>query len=264
MSTPPTSPRSSLRARLAAGTMSRPTQGLLMAFLGAVLVRLSLTDAYLRYVTPWMKWPILLSGVLLLGLAIGLVASDRTGSRSDDHDHDNDGDGDDGHGHGPIPLVTWLLVLPGLVTFVISPPQLGSYLAERRAGETQSVVEPASLTTLSSDEVVPVDVTEFIWRAQDGGTTLEGQPVELTGFVSYDKDDNWYVTRLTIGCCAADAAGFQVEVDAADDGAARPPRDQWVTVTGTYVPGSGTDGRTPPVLTATDVEQIATPKQTYE
>lgn len=246
-----------LRERLERGTMARPTQGLLMAFLGAVLVRLSLTDAYLRYVTSWMKWPILASGVLLIGLAVGLVASGA-------HDREDDEAHGDGHGHGPIPLVAWLLVLPGLVTFVISPPQLGSYLAERRSGEAQAVAEPAALTDLASDEVVPVDVTEFIWRAQDGGTTLEDQRVELTGFVSYDKDDQWYVTRMTIGCCAADAMAYQVRVDSEDDTVARPPRDQWVNVTGTYATGTGTDGRTPPVITAAEIEQIKAPANTYE
>lgn len=251
---------SGLRARLARGTMSRPTQGLLMAFLGAVLVRLSLTDAYLRYVTSWMKYPILASGILLIALAVGLVVSER----ADAHGHDDNGghdDGDDGHGHGPIPLVAWLLVLPGLVTFVISPPQLGSYLAERRSGEAQTVAEPAVLAELGDGEVVPVDVTEFIWRAQDGGTTLEDQPVQLSGFVSYDEEQNWYVTRMTIGCCAADAMSYQVKVDSDSP---RPPRDQWVEVVGTYATGTGTDGRTPPALAATEVTEIATPSQTYE
>ena len=250
-----------LRTRLARGTMARPTQGLLMAFLGAVLVRLSLSDAYLRYVTAWMKYPILASGVLLMVLAVGLVVSERRGPGHDAHDgHDEH---DDGHGHGPIPLVAWLLVLPGLVTFVISPPELGSYLAERRSGEAQTVAEPAALTTLSKAEVVPVDVTEFIWRAQDGGETLEDQPVRLTGFVSYDKDQHWYVTRMVIGCCAADAISYQVKVDG---DVAKPERDQWVEVTGTYASGTGADpdGRTPPAVTATAVEEIETPDQTYE
>ncbi|MFB9314586.1 TIGR03943 family putative permease subunit [Nocardioides plantarum] len=253
MSTPQ---RAGLRSRLARATMARPTQGLLMAFLGAVLVRLSLSDAYLRYVTAWMKYPILASGVLLMLLAVGLVVSERPEPGHDDGH-------DDGHGHGPIPLVAWLLVLPGLVTFVISPPELGSYLAERRAGEAQTVAQPAALTTLSKDEVVPVDVTEFIWRAQDGGDTLEGQQVRLTGFVSYDRDGHWYVTRMVIGCCAADAISYQVQVDG---DLAKPGRDQWVEVTGTYATGTGTDpdGRTPPAVTATTVEEIPTPAETYE
>jgi uncharacterized repeat protein (TIGR03943 family) len=250
-----------LRARLARGTMSRPTQGLLMAFLGAVLVRLSLTDTYLRYVTAWMKYPILASGLLLLALAVGLVMSGHAGSDSEHDGHDGHDGHDDGHGHGPIPLVAWLLVLPGLVTFVISPPQLGSYLAERRSGEAQTVAQPAALASLAKDEIVPIDVTEFIWRAQDGGTTLADQPVQLTGFVSYDEDDHWYVTRMVIGCCAADAISYQVRVDG---DSSRPPRDQWVEVTGTYVGDTGTDGQAPPALDATEVEQIATPDQTYE
>jgi uncharacterized repeat protein (TIGR03943 family) len=246
-----------LRARLARGTMARPTQGLLMAFLGAVLVRLSFTDAYLRYVTPWMKWPLIISGVLLIGLAVGLVLS---GGKEDGHDHDGHDEHDDGHGHGPVPVVTWLLVLPGLVTFVISPPQLGSYLAERRAGEAQAVAEPAALTELAEGEVVPVDVTEFIWRAQDGGETLEDQQVTLKGFVSYGKDDAWYVTRMTIGCCAADAISYQVQVADAE----RPPRDKWVEVTGVYEAGSGVGGTEVPVIQASGVADTQAPAQTYE
>ena len=46
--------------------MRRATQGLLLAFVGAVLLRLSISDAYLRYVNDWMKWPIVVSGVLLV------------------------------------------------------------------------------------------------------------------------------------------------------------------------------------------------------
>lgn len=37
-----------------------------------------------------------------------------------------------------------------------------------------------------------------------------------------------------------------------------------MTVTGTYASGTGTDGETPPALTATEVTEIATPSQTYE
>lgn len=228
--------------------MTRPTQGLLMAFLGAVLLRLGFTDAYLRYVTEWMQWPIVVSGVLLIALAVGLIVSER----SEEEDHD-------GHGHG-VPLVTWLLVLPGLVMFTISPPELGSFLAERRSGEAQVVAEPATLADLETGEVVEVDLSEFIWRAQEGGSTLEDQPVALTGFVSYAGDGGWYVTRMAIGCCAADAIGYQVEVAEAD----RPPRDEWVEVVGIYEPGTGVDGTSPPVVVARSVEETEAPAQTYE
>ncbi len=104
-----------------------PTQGLLLMFLGAVLLRLAASDAYLRYVVPWMKWPLLASGVLLILMALGPLfreerhSPDHVEHVEDDHVHDTGHDtGHDGHGHG-VPRVTWLLALPGVIAFVISP-----------------------------------------------------------------------------------------------------------------------------------------------
>ena len=98
---------------------------------------------------------------------------------------------------------------------MISPPELGSFLAERRANENVAAAQPKSVSDLSPDETNEVPLQEFVWRAQSGGDSLVDRPVELTGFVSYQGDD-WFVTRLTIGCCAADALAFRVQVDGAD------------------------------------------------
>lgn len=237
--------------------VTRPTQGILLAFLGAVLLRLSFTDAYLRYVTEWMKWPIIASGVILMLLAIGPILSDRA---TESHDDEHDGHTHHG-GHGGVPRVTWLLLLPGLVTFLISPPALGSYLAERRADESVAAPAPGVVAPLPEADVVPLELQEFLWRAHDAVDTIADRTVQLSGFVSYDRDDNWYVTRLAIGCCAADAMAYRVRVD----GTERPPRDQWVEVTGTYVDGSASDGRrATPAIEAEDVARIPEPEQTYE
>ena len=230
--------------------VTRQTQALLLGFLGAVLLRMSLSDAYLRYVTEWMKWPILASGVLMLLLAIGPLFRDPENTGEDDHDE---------HGHSGVPKATWLLILPGLVVFVISPPELGSFLAERRANENVAAAQPKSVSDLSPDETNEVPLQEFVWRAQSGGDSLVDRPVELTGFVSYQGDD-WFVTRLTIGCCAADALAFRVQVDGAD----RPERDQWVQVTGTYIEDTGLTLTEPPVVEADEVIEVAKPRQTYE
>jgi uncharacterized repeat protein (TIGR03943 family) len=229
--------------------VSRQTQALLLAFLGAVLLRMSLSDAYLRYVTEWMKWPILASGVIMLLLAVGPLFGDP--DKAGRHEHD-------GHGHSGVPRATWLLLLPGLIVFVISPPELGSFLAERRANQS-AAAEPAVVADLSGDETNELPLQEFVWRAQSGGDTLVDRPVSLTGFVSH-AGDHWFVTRLTIGCCAADALAFRVQVDGAD----RPERDQWVRVTGTYVDGTGLSPTEDPVLEAEEVTEIKKPRQTYE
>lgn len=228
--------------------MRRQTQGLLLAFLGTVLLRLAWSDLHLRFVADWMTWPILLSGVVLLLLAIGptLVDAD-TATR-------------DGHDHAGVPRATWLLVLPGLVFFVISPPELGSYLAERRANQG-APREAAAFTPLSPTGVNELPVQELVWRAQTDADTLVDRTVALTGFVSH-QGDRWFVTRLTIGCCAADAMAFRVEVD--DDDAAWPPRDRWVRVTGTYVEGTGATYDEDAVVAAQEVAPAPKPRQTYE
>jgi uncharacterized repeat protein (TIGR03943 family) len=225
--------------------VTRQTQGLLLAFLGAVLLRMSLSDAYLRYVTEWMKWPILVSGIIMLLLAIGPVFLDPDDKRHDDH------------GHG-VPKAAWLLLLPGLVTFVISPPELGSFLAERRANQA-AAVEPAVVAELDETQSNELLLQEFVWRAQDGGETLVDRKVTMTGFVSVE-DGDWFVTRLTIGCCAADALAFRVQVQNAE----QPKRDRWVRVSGTYVEGTGRAIDDDPVLAADDVVEIDKPRQTYE
>lgn len=229
--------------------MTRQTQALLLAFLGAVLLRMSLSDAYLRYVTEWMKWPILASGVIMLLLAVGPLFGDPDKAGGPEHD---------GHGHAGVPRSTWLLLLPGLIVFVISPPELGSFLAERRANQS-AAAEPAVVAELSGDETNELPLQEFVWRAQSGGDTLVDRSVSLTGFASHEGD-HWYVTRLTIGCCAADALAFRVQVDGAD----RPERDQWVRITGTYVEGTGVSPSEDPVIEADEVTEIKKPRQTYE
>ena len=228
--------------------MTRQTQGLLLAFLGTVLLRLSLSDNYLRYVTDWMKWPILASGLVMVLLAIGPIFLDPDNTRAA------------GHEHSGVPRATWLLLLPGLVTFVISPPELGSYLAERRANQSAAAA-PAEVAPLAEGRTSALTLQEFVWRAQSGGVSLADRSVTLTGFVSHEGDQ-WFVTRMTIGCCAADALAFRVAVD--DEGVARPPRDQWVRVTGQYVAGSGGSVDADPVITAEQVVEIDKPRQTYE
>jgi uncharacterized repeat protein (TIGR03943 family) len=229
--------------------VTRQTQGLLLAFLGTVLLRLSVSDTYLRYVTDWMKWPILASGVVMVLLAIGPIFLDPDQTGSGDHEHSG------------VPRATWLLLLPGLVTFVISPPELGSYLAERRANQSAAAA-PAEVAPLAEGRNTELPLQEFVWRAQSGGVSLADRSVTLTGFVTH-QDDRWFVTRMTIGCCAADALAFRVAVDGGDE-IARPERDQWVKVTGQYVAGSGASYEEDPVITAEDVVEIDKPRQTYE
>lgn len=223
--------------------MSRTAQIIVLTALGGVALRVGVTQEYANYVQEWMRWPLVVSGVLLVGLAI-LASVGRL--------HDDE------HPTGPV---AWLLVLPIVVGFVVQPPALGAYVADRRANKADATrySEP-SVAGLEETGVNEIPVSNFIARAAtDDGSTLAGATVRLTGFVSGD-DGTWHVTRLAIACCAADAAAFRVEVE----GAEAPPKDQWVEVTGTWVEGTGTELGGTPVLAAEDVEYVDEPARPYE
>lgn len=226
--------------------MTQATQSVVLTLLGATLLRLSLTDEHLTFVQTWMRWPLLATGVMVLVLSLRIHLS-----RSTDH-HE---------GHG-TPAAAWLLVLPALVLFVTVPPPLGAYVLERDVNniDARQYDEPV-MVGLPAGDVVPLTLLDFITRAQfDRNDSLAGRQVRLTGFVT-TKDDRWYVSRLSIRCCAADALGYQVEAR----GAPAPPRDQWVEVTGTWVdPGSPAPRDGTPTLEVAAIEPIDPPKTPYE
>ncbi len=189
-----------------------------------------------------------------------------------DHDHDHHtgdagdagDDGDDGHGHGPRGMrMAWLLTLPVLAVFLIAPPALGSYSAARSAN---AVARPASAGTgfppLPGGSPLVLPLADFDVRAVwDTSGSLRGRQVRLTGFVTPRKGGGWYVARLTISCCAADAQTYKVEVR----GIAAPPADSWVEVTGVWTP-DGQAGRPDavPALTVTRLTRIPEPRDPYE
>jgi uncharacterized repeat protein (TIGR03943 family) len=118
---------------------------------------------------------------------------------------------------------------------------------------------------LPAGNPLEISVAQYSSRAiYDSGHSLKGRTLRMTGFVTHGSDGTWYVTRLLVTCCAADATTSKVEVRGADPGA--PQTDTWVTVTGTWIPKGklGTDGAWPPVLKATDVEQVKEPADPYE
>jgi uncharacterized repeat protein (TIGR03943 family) len=231
----------------------RDVQSLLLAFLGATILRLSVTDEYLSYVKPGMRPFLIASGVVLVLLGAVSVLRD-----TKDAPADSDQPDDDEH---PTPRVTWLLLLPVLLVFVVTPPPLGAFAADRAAS---AIPEPGEvdLPALPDGDPVSIRVSEYAFRAVwDQGDTLAGRVVQLTGFGSATKEGGWYLNRLSLACCAADARVARVEVVGADD----PGVDTWVQVTGRWIPGGGVeDPGAVPLIEASEVVAIDRPTRPYE
>ncbi|WP_340376943.1 TIGR03943 family protein [Streptomyces sp. SS7] len=201
---------------------------LLLSGLGLLQTAL-FTDEYLRFVKPGMRWLLVVSGVVLVGLgvleALAARRRDGQGARGEDHGH--------GHDHSRVPRVAWLLFLPVLSLLFYAPPALGSYTASREPAKVVAV-EDDGFDPLPATSPLPITLTGFTQRVQqDRSRAIKGRAVQLTGFASPADGGGWYLTRILISCCAADATTLKVRVY----GGTTPKADTWVTVTGTWHPG---------------------------
>ncbi|RAG84089.1 TIGR03943 family protein [Streptacidiphilus pinicola] len=249
--------------------MLREARAILLVLTGAALLHLSLFgDGYLRYVRRSMHPWLITAGVVLL--ALGLVRafllartllSPAPAAAVPHQDGAAEGSGSDGHAHRHL-RAAWLLLCPLAAVFLAAPPALGDYTAQHTAA---TVAKPASagFPALAAGDPLTLPIADFVVRAVwDPQGSLRGRHVRLTGFAMPKPGGGWYLTRLTITCCAADAVTYRVDVRGL---ATVPSRGTWVEVTGTWQP----DGRTGhdddiPVLTATSLIGVPTPADPYE
>jgi len=229
--------------------MRRDVQAIILVLIGGAILRISLTDVYLNYVKQSMQPYLVISGCILVTLGVlALIDVFRKQANSDD---------DHGH-HGP--RSAWLLLLPVFAIFLIAPPALGAYSAQHNS--TNGTQPSTAAPPLPEGDPVTVMVSSYVARAVwDDGQTLADRNVEMTGFVTPDPAGGWWLTRLAISCCAADAIVSKIKTLATAD----LPANTWVTVVGHWVPGGGTKTDSAvPLVEITSLTQIAQPKNPYE
>ena len=277
--------------------MTREVQAVVLVFVGGAILRITATDTYLRYVKESLRPWLLASSIILIGLGLlalldivrasrrdsaslsvqgaaeaGHLGDDSRGGdpdgrglrRDDDPDLSESEDDSSGHDHAHGPSrASWLLLLPVLAIFLVAPPALGSYTASRQVAVVAAPGSDTALPALPPGDPVPVLVSDYALRAVwDSGKTLEGRNVSMTGFVSPGKNGKWYLTRLTLTCCAADALAVKV---LPIEPPSSPPADTWVTVTGSWVPGGGTnDPNAIPWFKVASMKVVGQPDNPYE
>lgn len=219
---------------------------------GAVVLRLTLTDTYRRYVQPGMGRWLLIAGVAVIVVgAVTLVQALRNVEPSEAHGHD--------HEHAHSVGVGWLLLAPIAALLLVAPPTLGSYGVSRAA--TVNITSGPSTFEPLKRTAPPREMTllEFVQRAFDhGGASFNRAQIELTGFAAGAEDGGFRLGRYQIACCAADATPVVVRVVGTSGTPLRD--DDWVRVIGTFQPGRGEL----PVLAATSVVEIPAPDDPYE
>lgn len=228
--------------------------GTISILVGAVLLRLAMTDTYLRYVRSELGPFLLVAGLAVVALGFATLIRALRATPTEVH-----GDGDLEHHHEHGIGVGWLLLAPIAALLLVAPPTLGAFGVGRaanvkiRAGK--GVFRPLDPTT----GPVSMPLLEYGQRSfERNGASFRGAPVELTGFVAEAEAGGFQLARYQIACCAADASPIVVKVEGTTGD--RPVVDGWVTVTGNFRPPEGDL----PSVSATSVAEIPAPRDPYE
>jgi uncharacterized repeat protein (TIGR03943 family) len=245
----------------------RELHGLILALVGGALLKLALTGDFRRYVKPGVRPYLIIAAVVLLAVAaVSLwqaVAHRRTHTAAGPAADDGHGHGHD-HGRSHVD-VAWLLVVPMLVLLVLAPPALGSFSAAR-SGTALGAAATSDLPPLPDGDPVRLSVLDYASRAVfDHGRSLTHRQVTLSGFLLASGAGTWYLTRMVITCCAADAQPIKVGLTGTVPAGLKA--NDWLQVTGSYTDHTDKDpvnGEAIPYLTVSSATAIPTPAQQYE
>ena len=243
--------------------MNREAQSLLVTLLGAAVLRLSVTDVYLRYVKSGLRPFLLIAGILLVAIGVVSLWRDIVVRRREPGVEQEIGavEEETGHDHAHGPAAAWLLVLPIMAIFLVAPPALGAYAASRGSS---AIAKPESdFAPLPAGDPVDMKLVDYAERAVwDSGRSLSGRTVRMRGFVTLRPGGGYYLTRLVIACCAADSRAVKIAVRGA---AAGYPENTWIEITGRYAPGvERRGGEVIPRIEVIEVRQTAPPREPYE
>ncbi|MGH3929275.1 MAG: TIGR03943 family putative permease subunit, partial [Pseudonocardiaceae bacterium] len=214
------------------------------------------TGSYLRYVKPSLLPFLVAAGAVILALGLIAIVRDVRAGRpaSLDPEHAEHA------GRSP-----WLLLLPVLAIFLVSPPALGADTVSRSAETATAPQRSIEFSPLPADPALAMRMSDFVTRAVwDEAGTLHGRQVRLLGFIVHSPDGGTHLARLAIACCAADATPLKVRLDGRD-GLVSLPQDAWFEVRGQLVPGSARQGtRFVPTFTVSELHPMPAPAEPYE
>jgi len=174
-------------------------------------------------------------------------------------------DGDEHAHRHDEPRIAWLLLIPALALLMFAPPAVGSYQASRNGTALGSQAR-SDFPPLPAGDPLPITMLDYAGRAVfEGGQSLNGRTVRLTGFIIPGPNGRPYLARMIVTCCAADARPVKVALSGELPGGLK--QEQWVEVDGTYLDRQDRDpvnGETIPYLQVNAVREIATPEEQYE
>ncbi|ANI91448.1 TIGR03943 family putative permease subunit [Dietzia timorensis] len=236
--------------------LGRGAADCVLLFLGAALVVIALNGTVHLYLAPSMRWPVLIAGLLIMGLAAADAAlGGGENSHSEGHRHSHV------HSHDPARL-PWLLLVPGALLLFVVPGPIGADASDEytvRSGAMYSgPLPPGNAPEISIQEL-------WVRAERPEDHSLDGRELTLTGQV-LDDGGRPRIGRVIITCCAADAktisAGVSAESAHLLDGIAP---GEWVRAVVSESPRDNADPSDgSPTVAVRDVLPIDPPDSPYE
>lgn len=273
-------------------TLSRILAPLTLLEWGAILLYFYASDRLADFLHPSFRPLVLVTGVLLLGVALVVAlfheekcAHDHSahdhdhGHAAHDHDHEHDG-----HGHGNLTiggmLAFLVLCLPLALAAAVSPESFSADLVRSRSAVADPATLPGSAARAQAEEYrnpylepnaegnVRAEVIDLLYAAVDPAirADFEGKSLEIVGqyLPPAERDggaEAFQLVRLFMSCCAADVRPLAVEVVSVAESPGVAPMG-WVKVVGTLTFES-LGGKLTPVVLATAVTPTESPEEQY-
>lgn len=205
--------------------------------------------------------PLTIFGMIFLALLAQTLFSENRRSRQtekqeDAHDHE----------HDHVPSNLWFMVVPLAIGLLIpARPLDSSAFATKGFNTTGPMVSSDSAAKLFETESQDRNVLDWVkisYYEKDITSYLD-QQASVIGFVYRDgqlNENQFYVSRFIISCCAADASSIGMIVNWDDANTLK--QDSWVLVKGS-ISSTILKDQTLLVIDAESVQDVPVPEQPY-
>jgi len=244
-------------------SLYRVVQALLLLALFLFLCSKVITNQLTWYINPRFVTLTYIGIIFLALLVYRLVIEIRLSRQHPEHDeHAHELD------HAPSTMNLWIMLIPLLIGILIPARPLGSASVFAKGLRTSSpLVNSQSSNRLFETESEQRDILGWatLFDIEDDLDPFMGQQASVVGFVYFDEhlpEGQFFVSRITVSCCAAD--GFAVVMLVDWPNATTLDQDAWVRVSGpvdkTYF---NKQPEAIPFIRAETVEIVPQPDQPY-
>lgn len=205
--------------------------------------------------------PLTLFGILFLAILAQTVFAEVRRSRAEDneeHEHHHE------YEHSPTGL--WVMLIPLLIGVLIPPRPLDSSAFTSKGFNTSApLVSAESSAQLFETESEERNILDWLklFNYNNDVTQFVGQPASVIGFVYFDEalgENQFYVSRFVVSCCAAD--GFAIAMPVEWNDLSSLEQDAWIQVKGT-IEAIVIDDRNVPLIVAESVQEVPAPERPY-